>query len=459
MSKAPDRPSSDPNARAVALHRRYRGKIATAAKVPMADFADLAVWYTPGVAAASRAIAADRTEAFALTNRANSVAVVSDGSRVLGLGNIGPEAALPVMEGKALLFKHFGGVDAVPLCLGVAGSERIVETVMALAPSFGAVNLEDIATPKCFRVLDALREKLSIPVWHDDQQGTATAVLAGLLSALDVVGKRLDGIRIALVGIGAANMAVYRLLKSEGVDPAAILACDSRGLLHRNREDLKSRQDTLIEKWQVCRETNAGCRDGGIAEALAGADVCLAFSTPGPDTIPPAAVRGMAPDAIVFACANPVPEIWPQAARAAGARIVATGRSDFANQVNNALVFPGLFRGVLDVRARRISAGMARAAARALSDAARSHGLSETAILPRCDDITLAAGIAAAVGAAAQEEGLAQLQVPRQALYDGALARIDAARRENRALMEAGLIAAMTGQPRGPDPGSAVSIL
>jgi malate dehydrogenase (oxaloacetate-decarboxylating) len=443
MTADSGRPAEGLDARAVALHRHYRGKVATAAKVPMADFADLAVWYTPGVAAASRAIAADRAEAFALTNRANSVAIVSDGSRVLGLGDIGPEAALPVMEGKALLFKQFGGVDAVPLCLDVADGERIVETVMALAPSFGAVNLEDIATPKCFRVLAALRESLPIPVWHDDQQGTATAVLAGLQSALEVVGKRLDGVRIALVGIGAANMAVYRLLKSEGVDPAAILACDSRGLLHRSREDLKSRQEIFAEKWQVCRETNAGCRDGGIAEALAGADVCLAFSTPGPDTIPPAAVRGMAPEAVVFACANPVPEIWPQAATAAGARIVATGRSDFANQVNNSLVFPGLFRGVLDVRARRISEGMARAAARALSDAARAQGLSETAILPRCDDIELAAGIAAAVGAAAQEEALAQLQVPRQALYDGALARIGAARRENRALVEAGLIDAI----------------
>jgi malate dehydrogenase (oxaloacetate-decarboxylating) len=344
------------------------------------------------------------------------------------------------MEGKALLFKQFGGVDAVPLCLDVADGERIVETAMALAPSFGAVNLEDIATPKCFRVLAALRESLPIPVWHDDQQGTATAVLAGLLSALEVVGKRLDGARIALVGIGAANMAVYRLLKSEGVDPAAILACDSRGLLHRNREDLKSRQETFAEKWQVCRETNAGCRDGGIAEALAGADVCLAFSTPGPDTIAPAAVRDMAKDAVVFACANPVPEIWPDAARAAGARIVATGRSDFANQVNNSLVFPALFRGLLDMRARRISDGMALAAAQALTAAACARGLGPDSILPRCDDIEVTADLAAAVGTAAQEEGLAQLSVPRQELYDNALARIRAARHENCVLLDAGLI-------------------
>jgi malate dehydrogenase (oxaloacetate-decarboxylating) len=387
MAGTPGKPPRDYDARAVALHRRYRGKIATAAKVPMTDFADLAVWYTPGVAAASRAIAADPAAIYELTNRANTVAIVSDGSRVLGLGDIGPAAALPVMEGKALLFKHFGGVDAVPLCIAAPDAPAIVETVLALAPTFGAVNLEDIATPKCFRVLGDLREKLSIPVWHDDQQGTATAVLAGLLSGLAVVGKRLDAVRIALIGIGAANMAVYRLLKSQGVAPAAILACDSKGLLHQQREDLKARQDSLTEKWQVCRETNAGCRDGGIVEALSGADVCLAFSAPGPDTIPPSAVNGMARDAIVFACANPVPEIWPAAAKSAGARIVATGRSDFPNQVNNSLVFPALFRGVLDVRARRISDSMALAAAEALAAAARERGLTEASItrhLPGC---------------------------------------------------------------------------
>ncbi len=433
-------PAADAADRAVELHRRYRGKLQTAAKVPMTDFADLAIWYTPGVAAASRAIAADRDQAYELTNRANTVAIVSDGSRVLGLGNIGAEAALPVMEGKAVLFKHFGGVDAVPLCLEVTGAERIVDIVTALAPSFGAVNLEDIATPKCFRVLDALRADLPIPVWHDDQQGTATAVLAGLLSALEVVGKRLGNVRIALVGIGAANMAVYRLLKSQGIAPEAILACDSRGLLHGKREDLKRQQETLIEKWQVCCETNPDCAEGGIAEALAGADVCLAFSAPGPDTIPAAAVRGMARDAIVFACANPVPEIWPDAAREAGARVVATGRSDFPNQVNNSLVFPALFRGVLDVRARRISDAMALAAAESLAASARRRGLAADAILPRCDDAAVAAAIAAAVGTAAQDEGLAQLQVSREALHQGALARIRAARSQNRALIDSGLI-------------------
>lgn len=440
MATSPGKSARSAEARAVALHRRYHGKVSTAAKVPMGNFADLAVWYTPGVAAASRAVAADPAEAYELTNRANSVAIVSDGSRVLGLGDIGPAAALPVMEGKALLFKHLGGVDAVPLCLDLTDAGRIVETVMALAPSFGAVNLEDIATPKCFRVLDTLRERLSIPVWHDDQQGTATAVLAGLLSALAVVGKRLDAVRIVLVGIGAANMAVYRLLRSQGVEAAAILACDSRGLLHRKREDLKAQQESFIEKWQVCRETNPDCRAGGIAEALSGADVCLAFSTPGPDTIAPEVVRGMAAEAIVFACANPVPEIWPEAARAAGARVVATGRSDFPNQVNNSLVFPALFRGVLDVRARRISDGMALAAAQTLFAAAKARGLGRDTILPRCDDIEVAAEIAAAVGMAAQTEGLAQRQVPRQALHDGAVALILAARAENRALVTAGLI-------------------
>jgi malate dehydrogenase (oxaloacetate-decarboxylating) len=424
----------------VAAHRLCAGKVQILPKCPMDRYAHLAVWYTPGVAAASSAIVTKPEEVYALTNRANTVAVVSDGSRVLGLGDIGPEAGLPVMEGKALLFKYFGGVDAVPLCVDVHDVDGIVALVKGLAPSFGAVNLEDISAPKCFRVLDRLREELSIPVWHDDQQGTATVVLAGLLNALEIVGKSLVEVRIALVGIGAANMAVYRLLKAEGVDPARIIACDRSGTLHRGREDIETLRNQLPEKWRVCHETNPEEVAGGIAGALAGADVCIAFSTPGPGIIASEAVSVMAADSIVFTCANPVPEIDPAEAKAAGARIVATGRSDFPNQVNNSLAFPGIFRGVLDVRADKITDRMARAAAAAMARVAKTRGLDEAAILPLTDDIEVAADIATATGMAAQQEGVAKLSCGHDRLRDLALEQILAARGATSTLTNAGFI-------------------
>jgi hypothetical protein len=244
---------------AVRLHAAYRGKVQTLPKCPLESMEDLAIWYTPGVAAASRAVAANRDLVYDLTNKGNTVAVLSDGSRVLGLGNIGPEAGLPVMEGKALLFKHFGGVDAVPICVAAHTETEIVDIAMALAPSFGGINLEDIATPKCFRILDRLRDTLPIPVWHDDQQGTAMVVLAGLLNALEVVGKRLTDVRIALIGIGAANMAVYRLLRAEGIKADQMIACDSAGALHARRSDIEGNRTELREKWRVCLETNLDC--------------------------------------------------------------------------------------------------------------------------------------------------------------------------------------------------------
>jgi malate dehydrogenase (oxaloacetate-decarboxylating) len=359
---------------------------------------------------------------------------------VLGLGNIGPEAAMPVMEGKALLFKHFGGVDAVPICLDAHDPDAIIATVKALAPTFGGINLEDIAAPKCFRILDALRADLPIPVWHDDQQGTAAVVLAGLLNALDAVGKHLADARIALIGIGAANMAVYRILMAEGVSPSAIIACDSRGTLHTGRSDIEARQQDLTEKWRVCVETNSERIAGGISEALRGADVCLAFSTPGPNVIPPSAIQGMAGNPIVFACANPVPEIWPSQALRVGARIVATGRSDFPNQVNNSLVFPGLFRGVFEMRASAIRDGMARAAARALAEYARRARAGDGAILPRTDDVTAATVVAAAVGLQAQQEGLAGRVRSHDELLVTAGAPFRAAREVREALLSQGLI-------------------
>ena len=430
------KPSED----ALRLHPFYRGKVQILPKCPVRGLADFAIWYTPGVAASCQAIHARPDLVYEHTNKGNCIAIVSDGTRVLGLGDIGPEAGLPVMEGKALLFKYLGGVDAVPLCLGTTDPDEIVETVIRLEPSFGGVNLEDIAQPKCFRVLDALRAALTIPVWHDDQQGTATVLLAGLRNALAIVGKEIGRIRIAMVGMGAANVASYRLLKASGVDPTAIVACDSQGTLHRGRGDIEAAQDLYPDKWRVCLETNADGVIGGIAEALRGADVCLAFSTSGPGIVAPDAIRAMARDAVVFACANPVPELWPWEAAEAGARIVATGRGDFPNQVNNSLVFPGVFRGVLDVRARAITEGMVLAAASELAACAETAGLRQDRILPRMDDPDVAVRVAAATAGQAQREGMARLSKTREELLAGARATIATAQEATRLLMREGLI-------------------
>lgn len=431
------------DAEALRLHRFYRGKLEMGLKCPLRNFEDFALWYTPGVAAPCRAIHAHADEVYQYTNKGNTVAIVSDGTRVLGLGNIGPAAGLPVMEGKALLFKYLGGVDAVPLCVGTRTAEELIRTVEVLEPSFGGVNLEDISQPNCFRVLDRLRASLSIPVWHDDQQGSATVVLAGLLGALELVGKQLESVRIALIGIGAANFAVYRLLIAAGAAAGQIIACDRQGILHPGREDLRRQQDNFVEKWQVSRESNAARMVGGAAEALRGADVCLAFSAPGPQTIRPQWIGSMARDAIVFACANPVPEIWPTAAHQAGARIVATGRSDFPNQVNNSLVFPAIFRGALDVRARAISDTMAMAAARELACVAREQGLHDQRILPPMDDMETVLRVSVATALQAQQDGIAQLTQTATRLRQQAARTIERARATTHCLMAAGLIRAV----------------
>jgi malate dehydrogenase (oxaloacetate-decarboxylating) len=418
----------------------YRGKVQLAPKVPVRGPEDFAVWYTPGVAAPCREIAEQPERVFDHTNRGNLVAIVSDGTRVLGLGDIGPEAGLPVMEGKALLFKLLGGVDAVPLCLGTKDPDEIVRVVECLAPSFGGVNLEDIAQPKCFGVLDRLRERLPIPVWHDDQQGTATVVAAALENALALVGKRLERARIALVGVGAANVAVYRLLRACGADPAGIVACDRSGTLHRGRADLEAACETFPDKWRICCESNPGRVAGGIEAALRGADVCIAFSQPGPGVIRPEWVRGMASDAIVLACANPTPEIWPQQAREAGARIVASGSSDLPNQVNNSLAFPGVFRGALDVRARAISEGMALAAARALAACARRAGLAEDRLLPGMGEEDAHVQVAVATARAAVAEGLARRALSPAEMESAAIGHIREARALLDALVKAGVV-------------------
>jgi malate dehydrogenase (oxaloacetate-decarboxylating) len=427
------KPSED----AMKLHPFYKGKIEIVSKCVIRDFTDFGIWYSPGVAAPCRAIASDKELSYDYTNRANAIAVVTDGTRVLGLGDIGPEAAMPVMEGKALLFKYLGGVDAVPICLDTKDPDEFIATVKLLQPSFGGINLEDISQPKCFRILDTLRKEMEIPVWHDDQQGTAAVTLAGLINALEIVGKSLAEARIAMVGAGASNQCIARLLISAGVSPGNIIMCDSRGTLHRGRTELKEK---FAEKWEMCLKTNKDGVLGGAAEAMTGADVLIALSTPGPGTIKPEWVAAMARDAVVFACANPVPEIWPWEAKEAGARIVATGRSDFPNQVNNSLGFPGIFRGTLDVRARTITDEMCIAAAYELAKTAQDKGLHDNYLVPTMDEWEVFPREAVAVGLKAMEQGVARLTLSRDALYDQASRTIKRARAETQLLMDEGMI-------------------
>jgi malate dehydrogenase (oxaloacetate-decarboxylating) len=428
-----------PSVEALRLHQAYHGKIQVVPKCPVGRLEDFSIWYTPGVAEACKAIQSNPLLAYEYTNRANTIAIVSDGTRVLGLGDIGPEAGMPVMEGKALLFKYLGGVDAIPLCLGTKDPDEFIRTVQILQPSFGGINLEDISQPKCFRILNQLRSVMHIPVWHDDQQGTATITLAALTNALKVVGKELQHVRIALIGIGAANVAFFRLLLASGVSPGAIVACDRKGTLHRGRQDVEMVQHEFLDKWQVCCSSNADQVSGGIAEALHGSDVCISFSASGPNIIRPEWVRTMAADAIVFACANPVPEIWPWEAKEAGARIVATGRGDFPNQVNNSLAFPGIFRGALDVQAQTITDEMAMAAARELSSAV-GPGLNEERIVPRMDEWDIYPRVAAAVGLQAQAQGISRFNKSYDELLQQATQTIRSARETTHTLMREGLI-------------------
>ncbi len=428
---------------AMELHPFFRGKVQTAPKCVVRGLDDFAIWYTPGVAEPCRAIHEDETRAYEYTNKGNTVAVVSDGTRVLGLGDIGPAAGMPVMEGKALLFKYLGGVDAVPICLDTKDPYRIILAVKWLQPSFGGVNLEDIEQPKCFRVLDMLRTdpEINIPIWHDDQQGTATVILAGLINALKIVGKPMDEIQVALIGTGAANVATLRLLLASGVAFDNVIACDSTGILHPERQDIADRRMEFVDKWRICQNSNAEGRRGGIAEAMRNADVCIAASKPGPGTIQPEWVETMADEAIIFACANPIPEIWPWEAKEAGARIVGTGRSDFANQINNSLGFPAIFRGVLDVRATTITDGMAIAAAEELARYQEEEKeLDEEHLIPTMADWEVFPREAAAVGVKAQEEGVARLALSHGELLSKARQMIGQAQEMTNFLMEKGLI-------------------
>jgi malate dehydrogenase (oxaloacetate-decarboxylating) len=400
--------AKQPSADAMRLHPYYRGKVEIALKCRVRDFNDFAIWYTPGVAAPCRAIAENPELVYEHTHKWNTVAVVSDGTRVLGLGDIGPKAGLPVMEGKALLYKYLGGVDAWPIMLDTKDPDQIIETVLLIQPGFGGVNLEDLSQPKCFRILDTLRSRAEIPVWHDDQQGTATVTLAGLINALKIVGKKMSEVSITFVGSGASNVACARLIFNSGADPSRCRVVDSKGILHKGRDDIALRKAEFVDKWKMCQTTNAEGREGGIEDAMRGADVVIALSKPGPGTLLPEWIKGMAKDSIVFACANPVPEIWPWEAKEGGAAIVATGRSDFPNQVNNSLGFPGIFRGTLDVRATTITDPMCVAAAEALAGMAVERGLSSENILPNMDDWEVFPREAAAVAAKAVEEGVAR---------------------------------------------------
>jgi malate dehydrogenase (oxaloacetate-decarboxylating) len=429
-----------PSADALKLHPFYRGKVETALKCAVRSFNDFAIWYTPGVAAPCREIAKEPEKVYEYTNKWNTVAVVSDGTRVLGLGDIGPKAGLPVMEGKALLYKYLGGVDGVPIMLDTKDPDAIINTVLMLQPGFGGVNLEDISQPKCFRILDTLREKADIPIWHDDQQGTATVTLAGLMNALKVVGKEKDEIQIAFIGTGAANVACSRLIFSWGVDPAKCFMVDSKGILGKHRKDLELRKAEFVDKWRLCQTTNAEGREGNIPEAMKGVDVVIALSKSGPGVILPEWVSSMGRDGILFACANPVPEIWPWEAKEAGAAIVATGRSDFPNQVNNSLGFPGIFRGTLDVRANTITDEMCFAAADAMANQICDH-LDEEHILPTMDDWEVFPREAAAVGMKAQEQGLAKIQMSYDQLLQNAMTIIRRSRELTQTMMREGFIA------------------
>ena len=420
------------------MHRFYEGKMQVIPKCAIRSVEDFAIWYTPGVAAPCMEIQADSDKSFELTNRWNSVAVVSDGTRVLGLGNIGPEAALPVMEGKALLFKYLGGVDAFPICLKTKDPDEIVRTCMLLEPSFGGINLEDIEKPKCFSVLENACQQLSIPVWHDDQQGTATVILAGLMNALKLVGKKPQESLITLVGSGAANIRTAYVLIRWGVRPGNIILADSKGIIHKARNDIIKEEDPW--KYDVTQKTNGEGRVGDIPEAFKGVDAVVAASKPGPDTIKKEWIKTMADDAIVFACANPIPEIWPWDAVEAGAKVVATGRSDFPNQVNNSLGFPAIFRGVLDVKARGVTDSMCIAAAEELARYAEQRGITETNILPKMDEWEVFPREAVACGLKSIEEGVARVKPSAQELFERATAIIQNARLSTDLLMKHGLI-------------------
>ncbi len=426
-------------------HKFYKGKMMTVPKAGLYGFNWFNVWYTPGVSKVSTTIRDNNEAAYDLSNKGNFIAVVSDSTRVLGDGDCTPPGGLGVMEGKAFLMKYLGGVDAVALCIdnrdknGNPDPDKIIDFVKMVQPSFGGINLEDISQPNCFKVLDTLREECSIPVWHDDAQGTGCVTLAGLLGALEVVGKKLEDVRIVFIGAGASNTTIARLIITAGGDPSKMVMFDSRGSLSTDREDIKA-DERFYRKWELCEATNPD-KFQTHAEAIKGADALIAVSRPGPGLIPKEWIRSMARDPIVFACANPVPEIYPYEAREAGAAIVATGRGDFPNQVNNSLGFPGILKGALLVRATKITDNMAVAAARSLANFAGRKGLSPDYIIPTMDEADVFPEEAADVAMQAIKDGVARLQKTREQVLEEARSDIMKARNLVQKLMDDGDIA------------------
>lgn len=388
----------DYNRLSLELHEQHRGKLEVITKVPVNTKEDLSLAYTPGVAEPCRRIAENKHDAYRYTMKGNTVAVVTDGTAVLGLGNIGPEAALPVMEGKSLLFKAFGGVDAFPICLDTQDTEEIIKTVKYLAPTFGGINLEDIAAPRCFEIERRLKAELDIPVFHDDQHGTAVVVCAGLINALKLIGKRFEDVRIVISGAGAAGISIARLLKL--LNPKDIILLARRGALRPGEPWMNPEQARIAE------ETNIEQEGGSLEQVIRGKDIFLGVSAAG--LLTEAMVSTMASDAIVFAMANPVPEIMPEDALKGGARIVATGRSDYPNQINNVLVFPGVFKGALMVEARDITQEMLIAAARAIASLCGEDKLTEEYIIPSAFDPRVADTVAEQVARVAREQGIAR---------------------------------------------------
>ena len=381
------------------LHGEWKGKIEVIATVPVATKDDLSLAYTPGVAQPCLEIQKDINKSYELTRRHNLCAVITDGSAVLGLGDIGPEAGMPVMEGKCVLFKSFGNVDAFPLCVKTHDVDEFVNAVYLLSGSFGGINLEDISAPRCFEIERKLKEKCDIPIFHDDQHGTAVITLAGLTNALNVVGKKKEDVKVVTSGAGAAAVSIVKLLLSAGFKH--ITMCDRKGAIYKGREGLNWIKEEMAEV------TNLERRKGTIADMLVGADVFIGVSAPG--TVTTEMVKTMNRDAIIFACANPTPEIFPDDAKAGGAKVIATGRSDFPNQINNVLAFPGIFRGTFDVRASDINEEMKMAAAKALADLISDEELSAEYIIPKAFDPRVGPAVAAAVADAARKSGVARI--------------------------------------------------
>ncbi len=426
------------------MHAFYNGKMQTIPKIPMEGFHWLNTWYTPGVSAVSISIRDNNNLSYQLSNRNNLVAVLSDSTRVLGDGDCTPPGGLGVMEGKAFLMKYLGGIDAVALCVdskdetGQNSADRLITFGTMVQHSFGAINLEDISQPNCFKVLDELQQKCDIPVWHDDAQGTACITLAALINALKLAKKNISDVKIVFFGAGAANTSIARLAIADGADPKKIIMFDAEGSLNPQREDYKI-SPLFYKQWELCQQTNPNCITD-IEEAFTNADVLIALSKPGPDTIKPEWISGMAERSIVFACANPVPEIYPHTAKEAGAYIVATGRGDFPNQVNNSVCFPSVLKGTLLVQSRRITDSMAIAAAHAIAQFAENRGINPDNIIPNMTESELYPIVAAKVAMQAIAEGYARIILPEDAILKQAKHDIGEAQRIIHILTEENML-------------------